>query len=216
MRILRLFAAIFSYRVMKFTGYILTGGKSSRMGEDKAFLKIGEKTFLQNAFEALAPNCVEVKAVINKTQTDFIEKLPDGVSHVFDVYENRGALGGIHAALKDCKTNFAVILAVDLPLVRDEAIAKLCEIADSSNNYLACVPRQTDGRFQPLCAVYRADYCLPALETILDENDSASVRDFLDRLFPRYISAEHLSANENLLHNVNRPEDFQQINFKLK
>lgn len=201
---------------MKFTGYILTGGKSSRMGEDKAFLKFGEKTFLENAADALAPNCIAIKAVLNKTQDHFVEKLPESISHIFDVYENRGALGGIHAALKDCETEFAIILAVDLPLVTSEAIAKLCEIAESSNKYLACVPRQTDNKPQPLCAAYRANYCLPALEKILNENDSASVRDFLDIIFPLYISADQLSADENLLHNVNRPQDFRQINFDLK
>ena len=196
---------------MKFTGYILTGGKSSRMGEDKAFLKFGETNFLENAAESLKPNCVEVKAVLNNSQNHFVEKLPDGVSHIFDHFENRGALGGIHAALKNCKTAFAVILAVDLPLVTSEAIAKLCETAAASNKFLAYVPRQSDGKPQPLCAAYRAEYCLPALEKLLAENASASVRDFLDLIFPRYISADQLSENENLLYNINYPADFQQI-----
>jgi len=200
----------------KFTGYILTGGKSSRMGEDKAFLKLGEKTFIETAAAALEPNCAAVKAVINKNQDNFIKKLPDGVSHIFDVYENRGALGGIHAALKDCKTAFAVILAVDLPFVTNEAIAKLCEITDASNRYIACVPRQSDDNPQPLCAAYRANYCLPALEKLLDENDFASVRDFLDIIFPRYISADRLSASENLLHNVNRPSDYENLTDGIK
>lgn len=197
--------------MMKFTGYILTGGKSSRMGTDKAFLKIGEKTFLENAADALKPNCFAVKAVINKNQIDFIDKLPGEVSHIFDVYENRGALGGIHAALKDCQTNFAVILAVDLPFITSEATSKLCEIADASNKYLACVPRQIDNRPQPLCAAYRANYCLPALEKILNENDSASVRDFLDIIFPRYVNAENLSDDENLFLNTNYPEDLKKL-----
>jgi molybdopterin-guanine dinucleotide biosynthesis protein A len=200
---------------MKFTGYILTGGKSSRMGTDKAFLKIGEKTFLENAAEVLEPGCETVKAVLNKTQDQFIETLPANVSPIFDIYENRGALGGMHAAFKDCKTAFAVILAIDLPFVTSEAIAKLCEIADASGKYLACVPRQTNDRPQPLCAVYRAGYCLPALEKLLDETGSASVKDFLDIIFPRYISADQLSADENFLQNVNRPEDFQQAKFYL-
>ena len=112
----------------RFTGYILAGGKSSRMGRDKAFLKIGEKTFLENAVEILTPVCKQVKIVLNKSQTHFIEKLPEGISHIFDIHENRGAVGGIHAAFQDCKTEFAVILAVDLPFVTSEAIEKLCEI----------------------------------------------------------------------------------------
>ncbi len=88
------------YMKNDFTGYILAGGKSSRMGRDKAFLKIGEKTFLENAVEILKPNCDQVKIVLNKSQNHFIEKLPDGISHIFDIHENRGALGGIHAAFQ--------------------------------------------------------------------------------------------------------------------
>ena len=57
-----------------FTGYILAGGKSSRMKRDKAFLEIGGKTFLENAFSALAPNCKRVKIVLNPAQKHFIEK----------------------------------------------------------------------------------------------------------------------------------------------
>ena len=143
-----------------FTGYIFAGGKSSRMGADKAFLKIGEKTFLENAVEILKSNCDQVKIVLNKSQTHFIEKLPDGISYIFDIHENRGALGGIHAAFQDCETEFAVILAVDLPFVTSEAIEKLCEIILREKDFSAIVPRQTDGRFQPLCAVYRVKVIL--------------------------------------------------------
>lgn len=181
------------------------------MGEDKAFLKIGEKTFIENAADALKPNCAAVKAVLNNSQDNFIEKLPAGVSPIFDRFENRGAPGGIHAALKDCKTAFAVILAVDLPFVTSDAIAKLCEFAEASNEYPACVPLQTDDRPQPLCAVYRAKDCLPALEKLLDETDSAPVRDFLEIIFPLYISADRLSADGKLLHNVNRPADLKNL-----
>src|SRR5688572_11108294 len=163
-----------------FSGYVLAGGKSSRMGADKAFLKIGDKTFIENAVDALKPNCEQVKIVLNKTQTHFIEKLPESAVHIFDRFENRGALGGIHAALKDCETEFAVILAVDLPFVDESAIKKLCESAIGYDVFSAIVPRQNDGRLQPLCAVYRAKNCLSKLEEILSKNESASVRDFLE------------------------------------
>ncbi len=194
-----------------FNGFILTGGKSSRMGTDKAFLKIGEKTFLENAVETLKPNCEQVKIVLNGSQTHFIEKLPAGISYIFDIFENRGVLGGIHAALKTCETEFAVILAVDLPFVTSGAIEKLCEIALDSKNFSAIVPLQNDERLQPLCAVYRVKGCLPKLEEILSKNESASVRDFLEIVKTKIVNARSLSLNENLFINVNSPQDLERL-----
>lgn len=195
----------------KFSGCVLGGGKSSRMGKDKALLEINGKTFLENAVDALCPHCSSIKIVLNRSQNHFVEKIPDECSYIFDVFENRGALGGIHAALQNCETEFAVILAVDLPFVSSEAIEKLCQAALDSKDFSAIVPRQNDGRLQPLCAVYRLQVCLPKLEELLDEHDSASVRDFLELIFPKYIEANLLSANENLLLNVNHPTDFQSV-----
>jgi molybdenum cofactor guanylyltransferase len=194
-----------------FCGYVLAGGKSSRMGADKAFLKIGEKTFLENAVEILKPDCKQIKVVLNKSQNHFIEKLPDDVSHIFDQYENRGALGGMHAAFHDCKTEFAVILAVDLPFVTSEAIEKLCEIILREKDFSAIVPRQTDGKLQPLCAVYRAKNCLSKPEQILSEVVSISARDFLKTIETKIIETGDLGANKNLFTNVNSPLDLENL-----
>lgn len=199
---------------MKFTSYVLTGGKSSRMGADKAFLKIGEKTFIENAAEILQPNCGRVKAVFNKSQNHLIEKLPRNVLPIFDVYENRGALGGIHAALQDCQTEFALVLAVDLPLVTSEAIQKLREIISNEKDFAAVVPRQTDGKLQPLCAVYGVKDCLKKAEEILSKTESASMRHFLETINTKIIDAKNLSENENLFVNVNSPTDFENISKK--
>ena len=195
----------------KFTGYILAGGKSSRMGTDKAFLKIGEKTFLENAVEILKSNCEQIKIVLNKSQNHFIEKLPAGVSYIFDIHENRGALGGIHAAFQDCQTAFAVILAVDLPFVTSKAIEKLCEIIVHENDFSAVVPRQTDEKLQPLCAVYQVKKCLPETENILLKADSISVRDFLKTIETKIIATGQLGANKHLFKNVNSPSDFENL-----
>ena len=193
-----------------FTGFVLAGGKSSRMGKDKALLEINGRTFLENAVDALRPNCSSIKIVLNRSQNHFVEKI--STKYIFDIFENRGALGGIHAALNDCETELAIILAVDLPFVNEKVLKNLAEIALASDKFSAIVPRQDDGRLQPLCAVYRTEICLPKLKKLLDKNASASVRYFLELIFPKYIEANRLSANENLLFNVNHPTDFQNIN----
>ena len=196
------------------TGYVLAGGKSSRMQTDKAFLEIGGETFLTRAVKTLRTVCENrVTIVLNQTQTHFIARISDAVPHIFDVYENRGALGGIHAALTNCETKYALILAVDLPFVSSEALENLVNIALSSNKYIAVVPRQTDDRLQPLCAVYHTRYCLSALENLMKENDSASVNDFLELIAPRFINQNKLTADEStdIFFNVNYPADYQKI-----
>ncbi|HEY8562903.1 MAG TPA: molybdenum cofactor guanylyltransferase [Pyrinomonadaceae bacterium] len=187
-----------------FTGFVLAGGKSSRMGADKFGLSIGGVTFLTRAARALSAVCETVKIVLNQTQ-DVETPFP----FVRDVYPNRGALGGIHAALRDCPTKFAVVLAVDLPFVSSAALENLAALALAANKFPAIVPRQTGGKAQPLCAAYRAKYCVPALEQLLNENEAASVMDFLDLIAPKYVDASRLSADENLLSNVNFPADFE-------
>ena len=197
-----------------FSGYVLAGGQSSRMKTDKAFLEFGGETFLTRAVRTLQTVCENrVKIVLNQTQNNFIERLPKGVPHVFDIYENRGALGGIHAALTDCPTKYAIILAVDLPNVTAETVVNLAAVALSSNKYVAVVPRQADGRPQPLCAVYHARYCLPTLENLMAANNSASVRDFLELIAPRYINQNNLTGKDatDIFFNVNYPADFKQI-----
>ena len=74
-----------------FTGFVLAGGKSSRMGKDKAFLQIENETFLERAITTLSTVCENrVKIVLSQNQTNLIEKLPPNVSHIFDIFENRG------------------------------------------------------------------------------------------------------------------------------
>lgn len=196
-----------------FSGYVLAGGKSSRMGADKAFLKIGDKTFIENAARALKPHCARVKIVLNESQTGFIERLPENTEYIFDRFENRGALGGIHAALKDCETEFAVVLAVDLPFVGESAIKNLREIALGSENFSAVVPRQNDGKLQPLCAVYRVSDCLPKAQEILSKTVSVSMKDFLNELETKIIESESLDDNQKLFLNINNRTEYELTDF---
>ena len=196
-----------------FSGYVLAGGKSSRMGADKAFLEIGGETFASRAVNALKPICSQVKIVLNKAQKTSVEIFPADVPHIFDIYEDRGALGGVHTALKNCATKYAIILATDLPMMTVEAIEKLAEIALASNKFIAVVPRQSDGRLQPLCAVYHARYCLPPLEKLLNENEFASACDFLEAVFPRFVDEEKLTDGESkdIFFNANFPADYKSL-----
>lgn len=193
-----------------FTGFILAGGKSSRMGEDKFALRIDDETFLSRAVKTLSAVCGSVKIVFNQNQT-----LESNLPVIRDIHPERGANGGIHAALSNCESEFAIILAVDLPLASREAIANLARFALASPKFSAIVPSQTDGKPQPLCAVYRVEDCLPPLEKLLNESPKASVRDFLELIRPKYIEQNRLNADGDWLFNVNNPSDFQRLTDRL-
>lgn len=198
-----------------FSGFVLAGGKSSRMKTDKAFLEIDGETFLARAVKTLSKTCENsVEIVLNQSQTHFIAKFPAGVSYVFDIYENLGALGGIHAALKNCPREYAFVLACDMPFVTEKAVANLARTALESAGKSAIIPKDSDGKIQPLAAVYKVKTCLPLLENFLANPSSNAVRDFLKLVPTEFIAAESLDADENLFSNVNFPSDYQKISHK--
>src|SRR5205085_8926978 len=75
---------------------------------------------------------------------------------VADVYPRWGALGGLHAALANCRREWAIVVACDLPFV---TAALFDHLASLRANHEAVVPVQPDGRPQPLAALYRAEPC---------------------------------------------------------
>ena len=149
---------------MKFAGFILIGGKSSRMGEDKFSLKLNQKTFLQIAGETLENAGIKQISVAASKQSRFECKFPI----VTDLYQNRGALSGIHAALVNSTAEYIVVLACDLPFVSFDLIKMLRELAEKDSQFEAIVPLQSDGKKQPLCAVYQTKPCRKILSAMLE------------------------------------------------
>src|SRR5690349_2228160 len=132
------------------SAYVLAGGKSSRMGKDKAFLVLGGRTLLDRALgsaRAVVENVVIVgDPAMFAAHGQVIE----------DVYRDRGPLGGIHAALWATSTELNLILGVDLPFVNADFLCFLISVAKSCDAVVT-VP-STGGRYEPLCAVYRKEF----------------------------------------------------------
>jgi molybdopterin-guanine dinucleotide biosynthesis protein A len=134
------------------TAFILAGGKSSRMGTDKAFLKFGNATLVERAVEIsrLAADRVFVCGPREKFGPDAIE----------DIFLDCGPLGGIHAALKSSSSELNLVLAVDLPFVEPGFLTYLVRQAEANTERGAClavVPRAARG-WQPLCALYHRQF----------------------------------------------------------
>jgi molybdopterin-guanine dinucleotide biosynthesis protein A len=190
-------------------GFILVGGASRRMGQDKAHLRLGPKTMLERVGAELAPVTSSV-TLVGSPQAYVGHSLPT----VPDVYEKWGALGGIHAALSAVKTDWAIVVACDLPFVTRDLFVRLKSLIDESPNEFidAIVPLQPDGRPQPVCALYRRETCLPEIVRLISAGEHTP-RALLASVRTRYVQFEELNdlpGAENFFINLNTPEDFER------
>jgi molybdopterin-guanine dinucleotide biosynthesis protein A len=130
--------------------FVLAGGKSTRMGSDKAFVMLEGRTLLARALE-LAHTVSDNVRIVGSA-----EKFAAFAPVVEDVFRECGPLGGIHAALRASSAELNLMLAVDVPFVPAALLRYLMERARSSDA-VATVPR-AGGGWQPLCAVYRREF----------------------------------------------------------
>lgn len=182
--------------------YVLAGGKSTRMGRDKAFLELGGKALVRRALALARAVAKEVKIVGDPGK--FGEYGPV----VPDIYPERGPLGGIHAALAESASELNLMLGVDLPFL-EAGFLQLLVSAAKDSPALVTVPR-VDGYYQPLSAVYRKGFSVLA-EEALEGN-----RNKVDALFPhiplRVVNDEEIARNgfsPAMFRNVNTPEDWK-------
>jgi molybdopterin-guanine dinucleotide biosynthesis protein A len=187
----------------KVAAFILAGGRSSRMGTDKVFLELAGKPLIARAVELAHEVADDVKIVGEP------EKFAGYGAVVADVYRDRGPLGGIHAALTKSEAELNLMLPVDLPFIPARFLKYLLALAESSNATVT-VPSLA-GYFQPLCAVYRKSFLIPA------ERALANGRNKIDQLFREVslstVSEQDMAAsgfNSSIFRNLNTPEDWEQ------
>jgi len=186
-----------------FSGFVLAGGRSSRMGSDKAFLEFNGCTLLARALDLLHRLTPEVRIV--GPAAKFAAYAPV----VEDIYTGRGPLAGIHAALTSSPTDLNLMLAVDLPFVAESLMQFIVERAQCSDAVVT-VPRIAGG-YQPLCAVYRRAFA-PLAQAALE-----SGRNKIDALFSdantRVLEESELrqfAFEARMFENLNTPEDLRR------
>jgi molybdenum cofactor guanylyltransferase len=186
-------------------GFILAGGFSSRMGEDKSRLRLGGQTFVEIAAGALATVSSRVRVVGSRAGVE-----SHGLSVVRDVHEGLGALGGLHAALAACKAPWAAVVSCDLPFVTSELFERLASLREDEPDAVA--PVQDDGRPQPLCAFYATRRCLEVAEELIRSGELRP-RALLQIVQTRWVSFEELSdlgGSDLFFKNVNTPADYEE------
>ncbi|RCK77536.1 MAG: Molybdopterin-guanine dinucleotide biosynthesis protein MobA [Ignavibacteriae bacterium] len=143
------------------TGIILAGGKSRRMGEDKALIKILDLTAIEIVYEKLKSLFYEILVITN--QPDKFSFL--NVKAYEDVYRNIGPLAGIHSGLAHSSNKFNFFISCDMVLMKKEIIEFIVNRKFEKN---IIVPRVYD-TLQPLCAVYSKN-CISTIESMIEAN----------------------------------------------
>ena len=126
------------------------------------------------------------------------------------MYEARGALGGIHAALAACRAPWALIVSCDLPFVTRELFERLWSLRTDEAEAVA--PVQDDGRTQPLCALYAATSCKDLADELI-RTDRLRPRELLRRARTRWVAFGELAdlpQSALFFENVNTPEDYEK------
>jgi molybdopterin-guanine dinucleotide biosynthesis protein A len=129
-------------------GYILAGGKSSRMGEDKGLILFNRKPVVQYVIDALAPVVDEVVIVSNNQAYEVF-----GLKVIADEIKDVGPAGGIGAALQNSTSEKNFIVGCDMPFVTREAIETVIK---QSYGYQITLPLNAD-QLEPLFGVYTTD-----------------------------------------------------------
>lgn len=176
---------------METAAVILAGGRSSRMGQDKAGLILEGTDFL-----------TRLKA---RFQTEFGTVWVSGREGLPDLRPGQGPLAGLETAFVRTGAEQIFLTAVDLPF-GDPALARL--LMDRLEEKDVCLIRRDNGKLEPLFAAYRRS-CLPHIQACLDEGRRA-VRALLDRLDCRLVEERELESFdlERILFNVNTPADY--------
>jgi molybdopterin-guanine dinucleotide biosynthesis protein A len=202
------------------TGIILSGGKSSRMGRNKSFLKVGDKTIIERVRDLLQGIFQDVILITN--DPDEYKFL--GLPMFEDVYKHKGPLAGIHSGLMHSTTESNFIISCDIPFMTEKMIKYLVDYKTSELITIA----KADGFIQQLAGKY-SQACLSNAEKILDElledkqredvqrKRRCNVLKLIDRIGAEIIDAEKLPFyKKDLYFNMNKTEDYELFLQKLQ
>jgi molybdopterin-guanine dinucleotide biosynthesis protein A len=204
-------------------GFLLAGGRSTRMGQDKALLPLAGRSLLQIALDKLRTLPLAAAPRIVAVRSD----LASHATVIADLQPGCGPLSGIEAALAASARPLNVFLPVDLPLLPAPFLLWMLERAETTGAVMT-VPRM-NGWPQPLCAVYHRDLLgqitaslragdykvMPVVTAAARAHSSSRSIDIFDVEQVSSANSELLALSplppHRWFHNCNTPEDMAGI-----
>ena len=190
-------------------GYVLAGGSSQRLGQDKALLEVGGMTLVERAVRTLEALGLEVRVVCGSEGQARLIKSPT----ILDRIPGRGPVMGICSALRNSDHPDNCFLCCDMPLLPSELLRKLWNL---KRGFDVVVPTDLEGRIQPLCGIYSRK-CLGELENQL-RRDVLSILDVLKsrRLKVKMVPGQDLDVDSHTFLNINDRASLRELEEHLR
>ena len=194
------------------SGIVLAGGRSRRLGRVKALEPFQGEPLISRVITRLSRVTDDLVFVVNdQEQAADLPVSPASVAQpykvVVDMYRDGGSLGGIFTGLSAANTQWAFVVACDMPFLNVDLVRHMLSLREAND---AVVP-VTDGYPEPTHAFYSKS-CLPHMERRLQNNDLKIAR-FFDEVAVRFVEeAEVREIDRDLLSffNVNTQEDLDR------
>ena len=186
------------------TGIILAGGKSRRMGENKAFIDVGGVPLFERVYRVFKEIFTEIIVVAN--DAGLFEGYEARLQK--DILLNKGPLGGLYTGLFYSSNYHAFCTACDMPFLNPRLIKYMVE---ERGEYDVIVPKTPDG-LHPLHAIY-SKKCLSPMRQLLDRDDLRIVN-FFHRVRVRYIDETEIRKVDPHMRsfiNVNTEEEMETV-----
>lgn len=187
------------------TGVLLAGGQNTRMGVNKAFLKVDGERLIDKTLNIYRPIFAEIIIVTNDPLS-YIEFTDAAI--VTDIYKGKGPLGGIYTGLFYAKYQHAFACSCDMPFLNEMFIAYMI---GQSGKHDVIVPELPEG-YQPLHAIYSRN-CLPSIRRLI-LMDKLKITGFYRDMSVLTISEKEIqpfNPGGQLFYNLNTPEDWEKI-----
>ena len=185
---------------------VLAGGKSSRMGRDKALILWDVNTILQRVCQ-VASECCQQVYILTPWPDRYRDILLKQYQFLPESKPSNGPLVGLADGLAQINTTWVLLLACDMPLLETVIIQLwINKLYIIPKDRLALVPKHAD-RWEPLCAFYRKE-ALPELQQFLHQG-GRSFQSWFERIPVQAIPIGELAAK--MLSNCNTHEDLDRL-----
>jgi len=181
------------------TGIILAGGKSSRMGTDKGFLKLEGVTFVERIMKSISPFVDNIIIVSDNPDYNTF-----GYRRVDDIIKNSGPLAGLYSGLYYSETEYNLVLSCDVPLVNSTILTKLIDEFDEDKDV---VQLSSQNKTIPLVAFYKK-HCMHRCLELLEKGEKR-LRVALNHLDTKTIEVD--SNMKHLVRNINTKDQLNDI-----
>ena len=181
------------------TGIVLAGGKSSRMGTDKALIRLNNQSFLEHVIYALKPLVDDILIISNNPNHRVL-----GYSRIPDLIVDAGPLAGLHAGLNHSQTENNLVLSCDVPLIQTSVLEFIIANNEEDKDVIQL---EDKGRPIPLVALYKKRVA-PYFFSLLNQGER-TMRDALTGLNTKTLS---LSKEQQVfVKNINTISDLNNI-----